>query len=146
MFWGIVSILGGSLLSLGVVRILFRFNWRLVRAEDTRFLTGLLPFSALAVFLIWLGKNELQRASGQEVPKPRVRWGRLVLGFWIAFFSVRSHFAPGPGALRASNEAEAAGMLTMSIMLTCLGLVLMVLAFASAKRKSMGADDQKTPE
>jgi hypothetical protein len=142
MFWGILSILTGGLLCYGVVRVLFRFCWRIARAEDIWFIASQLPFLALGVYLVWLAKNELARASGQEVAKPRVRWGRLLLGFCIAFFSVESHFSPSPKAFRAENEDEATGMLVASFTITTLGLITMALAFKPAKKKSVKADGQ----
>ena len=137
MFWGIISVLVGAWFGYVTVRNLFSFNWRsIANAECLRLLAMVVPFAALAVYFIWLGKNQLRRAGGQEVPRPRVRWGRLLLGFLIVFFILKGHFAPGPNAHKPVNESEAQGMFFFTMTIAAAGTLLMAFALRPAKPKT----------
>jgi len=86
MFWGIVSVLVGSWFGYTTARNLFSFSWSSVANPECRWLlASLLPFSAMAVYFVWVGKNQLQRAGGQEVKKPQFRWGRFLFGLYLTF-------------------------------------------------------------
>jgi hypothetical protein len=135
MFWGIVSVLVGSLLGYLTVRNLFFFNLRIANRDAVWFTASLVPMSALVVYFVWLGKNQLQRAGGQEAKKPRFRWGRLLLGSCIVFFALEGHFASGPDALKADNESEALGMLLAFVVMLSVGVLLMALTFRPPKQK-----------
>jgi hypothetical protein len=133
LFWGAVSILVGAFFGYATARNLLRSS--AIATRDGWILAACFLFAATAVYFVWVGNNQLQRASGQDVKKPRLRWGKLLLGFWIAFISLKAHFEPGPNALRADNEAEAGGMLLATLLTMGVGLLLMVLAFRPPKEK-----------
>lgn len=132
-FWGSVSIIVGALTAYAAARNLYWSST--IAARDAWILAACFPFAATAVYFVWVGNNQLQRASGREMKKPRLRWGRLLLGFWLAFVSLKSHFAPGPSSLKPDNDAEAAGMLFATFLTVAVGLLLMVLAFRPPKEK-----------
>jgi hypothetical protein len=139
MFWGIVSVLAGALLGYAALRNLLYLqldlHWRIANSEVVWFMASVVPVSALAVYFVWVGKNQLQRAGGQEVPRPRFRWGRLLLGFYLTFFALKSHFAPGLNAFKADNDTEAMGMLGSTVVMTIVGALLMAFAFRPAQPK-----------
>ena len=138
MFWGVVSVLVGAWLGYAAMRNLLYLHWRIANAEVAWFMASVVPVSALAVYFVWLGKNQLQRAGGEEVPKPRFRWGKLLLGFCLVFFALKGHFAPGPNTLKPDNDTEAQGMLVAMVAMVSVGTVLMALAFRPIKRVPSG--------
>jgi hypothetical protein len=135
MFWGILSVLVGAWLGYAALRNLFFLDWRTANARALWFLASLVPSSAMTVYFVWLGRNELRRAGGEEVPKPRFRWGRLLLGFCLVFFALKGHFAPGPNTLKADNDTEALGMFLATVVMVSIGTMLMAFAFRPAKPK-----------
>jgi hypothetical protein len=136
LFWGIVSLLVGAYFGYATARIAYiagrnfcLFRWRLATRGWVWFILSFFPLSALAAYFIWVARNQFQQAGGQQGNKTRVRWGRLVLGFCIAFGALQSHFAPGLNALRPDNEAQAAGMFVATVVIVVIGIALMCLAF-----------------
>jgi len=139
MFWGIVSVLVGSWFGYATARNLFFSSWSSVVNPECRWLlASLLPFSAMAVYFVWVGKNQLQRAGGQEVKKPQFRWGRLLSGFYLTFFALKSHFAPGLNRFKPDNDAQAIGMSGANVMILSVGVLLLAFAFSPVKQKLSG--------
>jgi len=137
MFWGIISVLVGAWFGYVTARNLFSFGWRnIANADSLWLLASLVPLSAMTVYFVWLGRNELQRASGKEVKKPRLRWGRLLLGFCMIFFALKGHFAPAPNAFKADNDMQTLGMLGSTVVMTSVGVLLMAFALRPAKPKT----------
>jgi hypothetical protein len=126
LFFGIVLVMLGALTSLAASRTVFAY----IRAgilPDLWGTGGVILDILLAAFCVWIGTNEFKRATGQEVVKTRFRWGRLLAGVCLVFFSLSSHLKPSPDALKADNDAQAAGMLVATISLVVLGVVLVAL-------------------
>jgi hypothetical protein len=102
LFFGIVLVILGGAFGLVVAAGAF-VSIRSANMPDLSKMGRLIIFAALGAFCIWNGTNEFRRATGQEVNKPKFRWGRLLAGTYILFFSLNSHFAPSPNALKADN-------------------------------------------
>jgi FtsH-binding integral membrane protein len=136
LFLGIVLICLGSLLGLAVAKVTFNF----IRNPDrfsTQWLIGEQVLRiGLGAFCVWIGSREFQRATGQVVKEPRLRWGRMLAGTWLVFFSLESHFSPSPRALRADNESEAAGMLIATMLVVFAGMLLVAYSFKPQKSQS----------
>jgi hypothetical protein len=81
-------------------------------------------FSLLAAFLIWIGSRAVRRGRGQLVPATRIKWGRVLAGIWLVFFSFKSHFAPDANAYQADNASQAFGMLAATIFMLAAGIFL----------------------
>src|SRR5438309_6947627 len=111
LFLGIVLILLGALFGLIVAKVTFN----LIRAPgrfSTPWLIGEQVLRiGLGAFCVWIGSREFERATGHEVKEPGFRWGRMLAGIWLVFFSLKSHFLPNTNTFKADNDAEAAGML-----------------------------------
>jgi len=131
---GSVSIVAGALFGYVAASDLF-FHAGVTTVREAWFLAGFFLLAAAAVYFVWVGNNQLQRASGQQVKSPRLRWGRLLLGFTLVFAALKRHFAPEPTTLKADNEAQAAAMLSAVFVLVGVGVLLMVLAFRPPKEK-----------
>jgi len=132
LFFGIVLVILGAAFGLLAARASFQYVHARV-LPGYWFAGGMILFILLGAFFVWIGANELRRATGQIVKKPKFRWGRLLTGAYFVFFSLHSHFAPSPNSLKADNDAEAFGMLISTILMVSIGLVLMALAFKPRK-------------
>lgn len=132
LFFGIVLVISGAVLALLVMRICFH-SIRDRVLPDYWLAGGMALYILLGAFCVWIGANEFRRATGQLVRKPNFRWGRLLAGTYFVFFSLNSHFAPGPNGYKADNDAQAFGMLMSTILMVIIGLVLMALAFKPRK-------------
>lgn len=133
LFLGIVLILLGALFGLAVAKV----TLDVIRNPD-RFLNPWLIGEqvvriGLGTFCVWMGTREFQRATGQEVKEPGLRWGRMLAGIWLVFASLKSHYSPNPNDLKADNEAQAAGMLIATIAMTLAGMLL--IAYSVKPRK-----------
>jgi hypothetical protein len=136
LLFGIVLVILGAALGLLVARASFQY----IRARVLPgywFAGGMVLYILLGAFCVWIGTNEFRRATGQIVRKPKFRWGRLLAGAYFVFFSLNSHFAPGPNSLKADNDAQAFGMLISTILTVAIGLVLMALAFKPRKMEAI---------
>jgi hypothetical protein len=128
LFFGIVLVILGAAFGLALPGTAFRY----IRNATVPHLWTIgrsIIFVALGAFCIWNGTREFRRATGQKVNKPGFRWGRLLAGTYILFFSLNSHFAPSPNRLKADNEAEAAGMMIANMVGVLLGVLLIVCSF-----------------
>jgi len=136
LFLGIVLILLGALFGLVVAKVTFN----LIRNPgdfSNRWLIGdLILRIALGAFCVWIGSREFQRATGQDVKKPRFHWGRMLAGTWLVFSSLESHIAPSPNAFKADNDAQAAGMLMATILMVLVGLWLIAASFKPRKSQA----------
>jgi hypothetical protein len=136
LFWGIVLILIGALLGLIVARAIFNLVRKLGGPSDPWLIGGLVLLGALCAFCVWMGTREFQQATGQEVRKPTLRWGRMLVGICIVFISLKSHVAPRPNALKADNPGEATGMLLATVFMVLIGLWLAASSFKPRKTKA----------
>lgn len=134
LFLGIVLIFLGALLGLAVTKVTFNFIRNPGRFSTPWLIGEQVLRIGVGAFCVWIGSREFQRATGHDVKMPRFRWGRMLSGTWLVFFSLESHFAPSPNALRPDNESEAAGML-IATMLAVLGGMLLV-AYSVKPRES----------
>jgi uncharacterized membrane protein len=80
----------------------------------------------LGAFCVWIGSREFERATGHEVKEPGYRWGKMLAGTWLVFYSLESHFSPSPNGLKAANETEAMGMLIGTMLPMLAGVLLVV--------------------
>jgi hypothetical protein len=142
LLWGSVALLLGGYSGYLAVRTIyvtgrasFVLHYNIATREWIWFSSTFLPISAAAAFFVWLAARQFRRASGQTAVPPRIRWGRFVLGFWIAFLALKNHFDPGSNTFRADNAEQAVGMLTARLVFFLVGVVLMCLAFASKSPK-----------
>jgi hypothetical protein len=93
LFWGVVLILIGALLGLIVARAIFNLVRKLRGPSDPWLIGGLVLLSALCAFCVWMGTREFQRATGQEVRKPTLRWGRMLAGICMVHLLEVTHCA-----------------------------------------------------
>lgn len=136
LFFGIVLVLLGAWFGYIVARFIF-YLVRNPGGFSNRWLIGDLPLLiAWSIFSVWVGSREFQRATGQDVGKPRFRWGKMLAGVTLVFRSLESHIAPSPNAFKADNDAQAAGMLMATILMVLVGLWLMAASFKSRKSQS----------
>lgn len=84
---------------------------------------------AAAVFFIWIGARSIRRA-GEEVPRPRIGWGRLLLGVVFIYVQIKGHFAPAPNVLQPDNAGERVGMQAVSAIIWIVGVALILAAFS----------------
>jgi cytochrome bd-type quinol oxidase subunit 2 len=136
LFLGIILIFLGALIGFLMAGVTFNF----IRNPD-RFTTPWLIGEqvlriGLGAFCVWMGSREFQRATGQDVKMPRVRWGRMLAGTWLLFFSLKSHISPSPNDLKADNDAEASGMLIATILMVSVGLWLIAASFKPRKSQA----------
>jgi hypothetical protein len=133
LFWGIILILLGAWFALIVARTTFNII-RHPSGFSNPWLAGELPLLiAWSIFSVWVGNREFQRSTGQDVRKPRFRWGRMLAGASLVFRSLESHISPSPNAFKADNDAQAAGMLIATILMVLIGLLLIAFSFKSAE-------------
>jgi uncharacterized membrane protein HdeD (DUF308 family) len=67
VLWGSVAIVAGALFGYMAARDLF-FHAGVTTVREAWFLAGFfLLAAATAVYFVWVGNNQLQRASGQQV-------------------------------------------------------------------------------
>jgi hypothetical protein len=137
LFLGIVLILLGALFGLIVAKVTFD-----VIRNPGRFLNPWLIGEqvvriGLGTFCVWIGRREFQRATGQDVKEPRFRWGRMLAGTWLVFYSLESHIAPSPNDLKADNESEAAGMLIATMLTVLAGMFLIAYSFKPRKSQPL---------
>jgi hypothetical protein len=119
---GIASIFLGSVLGLLMVRaLLLSANWA---AKNAWNIGGIFVFCLLAAFLIWIGSRAVRRGRGQLVPATTIKWGRVLAGVWLVFFSFKSHFAPDANVYQADNPSQAFGMLAATIFMLAAGIFL----------------------
>lgn len=132
-FWGIILILLGAWFGL----IVSRTTFSLIRHPggfSNPWLIGDLPLLIMwSIFSVWVGSREFQRATGQDVRKPKFRWGRMLAGASLVFRSLESHISPSPNAFKADNDSQAAGMLMATILMVLAGLLLIAFSFKSAE-------------
>jgi hypothetical protein len=148
LFWGIVALLVGAYFGYLAARTVyiagrgfFLLHYDLATREWVWFMASFFPLSALAAYCIWMATRQLQRAGGQQINTPKVRWGRFVLGLWIIFTALKSHLAPGLNVLRPDNAAQALGMSAARFVMVLIGIVLMCLAFKpKSPEKEMPAE------
>lgn len=148
LFWGIVCLLAGASFGYLAVRTIylagrsfFVLHCDIATPEWIWFMASFFPVGGAAAYFIWLATRQLQRAGGQQVNTAKVRWGRLVLGLWIIFFPLKSHFAPGPNALRPDNADQALGMSVTRMVMLGVGIALMGFAFKpKSPEKEMPAE------
>jgi hypothetical protein len=133
LFLGIVLILLGALFGLAVTKVTFNFIRNPGRFSTPWLIGEQILRLGLAAFCVWIGSREFRRATGQDVKEPRFRWGRMLAGAWLVFFSLESHFAPSPNALRPDNESEAAGMLIATMLAVLAGMLLIAYSFKPRK-------------
>jgi Ca2+/Na+ antiporter len=130
---GIISIFAGVLLGLLMVRgLILPGNL----ARDAWNISGVFVFCLLAVFLVWIGTRAVRRGRGRTVPKPTIRWGSMLGGVWLIFFSLHSHFHPGSNAYKAESVAESFGMLMGTLLMTAGGIMLIVSSLKAVWRKA----------
>jgi cytochrome bd-type quinol oxidase subunit 2 len=136
LFLGIVLIFLGAWCGLTVARVIFNLI-RNPGGFSNPWVTGNLVLRiGLAAFCVWIGSREFQRATGQDVKKPKFRWGRMLAGASLVFMSLGSHFSPSPNAYKAENEAQAAGMLIATMLMVLVGLLLIASSFKARKSQS----------
>jgi hypothetical protein len=140
LFLGIILIFLAALLGLAVAKVTFNFIRNPGRFSTPWLLGEQILRIGLGAFCVWIGSREFQRATGQAVKEPGFRWGRMLAGTWLVFFSLESHFSPSPNSLRANNESEAGGML-IATMLAVLGGMILV-AYSVEPRKSQPPIEQ----
>lgn len=136
LFLGVVLIFLGALPGLTVAKVTFNFIRNPGRFSNSWLIGEQVLRIGLGAFCVWIGSREFQRATGQDIKMPMVRWGRILAGTWLVFFSLESHFAPSPNALRADNESEAAGMLLATILMVLVGLWLLASSFKPRESKA----------
>jgi hypothetical protein len=136
LFLGIVLILLGALFGLAVAKVTFNFIQNPGHFSKPWLIGEQVLRIGLGAFCVWIGSRQFQRATGHEVKMPRVRWGRMLAGTWLVFFSLESHFAPSPNALRADNESEAAGMMIATMLAVLAGMLLVAYSFKPQKSQS----------
>jgi hypothetical protein len=136
LFLGIVLAIVGTLLGLAVAVNLLALFVSGKSNLDPWFFGGLATFAAMAAFCGWVASNEFQRANGKEIKKAKFRWGRLLAGVWLVFWALHSHFHPAPGSLKADNAAQAAGMLTATVVFVCIGVALIGSSFQPRRPES----------
>jgi len=122
---GILSIFLGTAIGLLMVRGLF-VSGSLKR--DAWNIGGVFVFCLLATFLVWIGTRAVRRGRGQIVPAPTIKWGRMLGGVWLIFFSLHSHFHPDANALKANGPSEAFGMGVATILMMAAGIMLIANA------------------
>jgi cytochrome bd-type quinol oxidase subunit 2 len=145
LFLGIVLIFLGALFGLIVAKVTFN----LIRNPgdfSTPWLIGEQVLRiGLGTFCVWIGSREFQRATGQEVKEPTFRWGRMLVGIYFVFFSLKSHFSPSPNSLKADNEAEAMRML-MAILTMLAGVLLVVYSVKPRESQPLEAISQSNSD
>lgn len=143
LFFAIVLVIFGAVLGYAVARDAF-VHIVCIRAGiplDGWDIGRVGLFALLGAFCVWVGANQFKRATGQQVRKQRFRWGRLLTGAFIVFYSLKSWIRPSANALKADNDAQAQGMLMFTACAVILGLVIM--AFSFKQRKQASIDDQR---
>jgi hypothetical protein len=139
LFLGIVLILLGALFGLIVAKVTFNVI-RNPRLFSNPWLIGeQILRIGLGAFCVWIGSHEFQRATGQNVKEPRFRWGMMLAGIWLVFFSLKSHFLPNTNTFKADNDAEAAGMLIATIVMVFVGFWLIASSFRPRKSQPLEA-------
>jgi hypothetical protein len=88
--------------------------------------------SAASVYFIWVGARMIRRVS-HKISKPRIGWGRLLLGIVIIYIEIKDQFVPNPSALRPDNADQAFGMQVMRALLLMAGVALIFAAFWQKK-------------
>lgn len=132
MILGIAGVFLGVLLGLLMVRGLLLSNIK----PDAWNISGVFVFCLLAAFLIWIGVRAVRRGKGQFVPKATIRWGWMLAGIWLIFFSLHSHFYPGPNSYKPADAGEAIGMLILTIFMAVVGGVLIIVSILPLLRKA----------
>jgi hypothetical protein len=133
LFLGIVLILLGGWFGLIVGTVTFNLIRDPGRFSNPWLMGGLVLRVGLGAFCVWIGSREFQRATGQQVRKPRFRWGRMLAGASLVFISLQSHISPGPNAFKAENDAQAGGMLMAATLMVLVGLWLIASSFKARK-------------
>lgn len=135
-FCGIILILLGAWVGFIAARVTFTLI-RNVELFSNPWLIGILLLRAvLSAFCIWIGSREFQRATGQDVKEPRFRWGRMLAGTCLVFFSLRAQFSPGPTDLKADNADQEFGMRIETIFMVLAGMFLIAYSFRPRKTQS----------
>lgn len=142
LFLGIVLIFLGALFGLIVAKVTFNLIRNPGSFSNPWLIGEQVLRIGLGAFCVWIGSREFQRATGQDVKMPRVRWGRMLAGTWLLFSSLESHIAPSPNALRADNESQAAGMLIATISMVVAGLWLIASSLKPSKSQPLEAISQ----
>lgn len=125
-FLGIVLILLGALFGLIAVKVTFNLIRDPGRFSNPWLIGRQVLRIALGAFFVWIGSREFERATGHAVKEPGFRWGRMLAGTWLVFYSLESHFSPSPNGLKADNETEAVGMLIGTMLPMLVGVLLVV--------------------
>jgi hypothetical protein len=87
---------------------------------------------ACSIFLIWVGARAVHHA-GQELPRTKIGWGRLLLGVVFIYIQIRDYFVPAPDALQPDNANQAFGMRAMRAVFWIAGVALIFAAFLKKK-------------
>ena len=104
----------------------------------------IIRFLLVAIYFFWAGARSLRHAS-EEVPKPRIGWGKLLLGSILIYVEIKQQLLPASNRYHADNEAQTAGMLFARILLYLAGVALIIAAFwrkKSRQLKNAGSTDQ----
>lgn len=136
LFLGIVLIFLGAWFGFTVARVLFNLIRNPGGFSNPWLVGNLFLTAALGVFCIWIGSREFQRATGQDVKELRFRWGRMLAGTYLVFFSLQSHFSPSPSDLKADNADQAFGMRIATISVVLAGMFLIAYSFKPRKSQS----------
>jgi RsiW-degrading membrane proteinase PrsW (M82 family) len=136
LFWGIVCLLIGAYFGYLAARTIYVIgrSFLVLHVDITTrvwiwYSATLLPTSAAAAFFVWLAARQFHRASGQTAIPLKVRWGRFVLGLYIAFFGAKVHFDPVFSTFRPDSPVQVLTMLVLTLAMLIIGITLMCLAF-----------------
>jgi hypothetical protein len=146
LFLGILLILLGGLFGLIVAKVTFNFIRNPGRFSSPWLIGEQVLRIGLGAFCVWIGSREFERATGHEVKEPGFRWGRMLAGTWLVFYSLESHFSPSPSGLKADNEAEAAGMLIGTMLPMLAGVLLVVYSVKPVKSQPLEGISQSTSD
>lgn len=129
---GIVSIFAGTLIGLLMFRgLLFTGNLKSTPWN----IAGVFVFCLLGVYLIWIGSRAVRRGRGLVVAAPTIRWGRMLGGIWLVFFSVRAYVERDP-AFAASNRGDTHSMLMVTLLMITAGIALIVVSLKPLLHKT----------
>ena len=106
---GFLAIIVGCCFGLILIRLLVLGN--VVSAEA---LMNVLFLSALGGYLLYVGVRAMSFAKGKLRPKPRIRWGGILVASWFFYSSVLDYVDPSAlkGPIKTfgpTNEAQAMG-------------------------------------
>ena len=94
-------------------------------------LLGEVPVAAFAAYLFYIGRRAVLIGKGQQPPKARFGYGRILLGVWLIFSSSNAHLhlfptRQGIRPLEPSNPTQAVAMdeTEIAIFIGCIVLIV----------------------